>query len=253
MRVAYLGPRGTFSEDALRAAIGDEEVEAMPSASVYDAIVAVRERRRPTGRWCPSRTRSRARSARPSTRSPSTPTGSTLVGEYDLPDPPLPDRPRGASRSSGSRSSSPTPRRARSAPASSARTCRRPRCGPPPAPPTPCAWSAEPSEPWAALGAESAAELYGCAVLREGVEDEPDNITRFVWVAPEGTRPAGSGAVADLARLLRARRGPPGRPGRRPAGVLRPGGQPDPDRVAPAAPRPRPLQVLPRHRGGRGR
>jgi len=46
---------------------------------------------------------------------------------------------------------------------------------------------------WAALGAESAARLYGAAVLRQGVEDETDNITRFVWVAPEGTRPSGPG------------------------------------------------------------
>jgi len=52
---------------------------------------------------------------------------------------------------------------------------------------------AESEEPWAALGAESAAELYGAAVLRQGVEDEPDNITRFVWVAPDGTVPAGPG------------------------------------------------------------
>jgi prephenate dehydratase len=52
---------------------------------------------------------------------------------------------------------------------------------------------AESDEPWAALGAESAARLYGAAVLRHGVEDEPDNITRFVWVAPEGTSPTGSG------------------------------------------------------------
>jgi prephenate dehydratase len=52
---------------------------------------------------------------------------------------------------------------------------------------------AESDAPWAALGAESAAGLYGAAVLRHGVEDEPDNITRFVWVAPEGTSPAGSG------------------------------------------------------------
>ena len=43
MRIAYLGPRGTFSEDALRAAIGDEQVEPAPAASVYDAILAVRE------------------------------------------------------------------------------------------------------------------------------------------------------------------------------------------------------------------
>ena len=28
-------------------------------------------------------------------------------------------------------------------------------------------------------------------VLREGVEDEPDNMTRFVWVAPADTVPAG--------------------------------------------------------------
>jgi prephenate dehydratase len=52
---------------------------------------------------------------------------------------------------------------------------------------------AESDRSWAALGAESAARLYGAAVLREGVEDEPDNITRFVWVAPEGTSTAGSG------------------------------------------------------------
>jgi prephenate dehydratase len=38
-------------------------------------------------------------------------------------------------------------------------------------------------EPEAALGPRSAAELYGCAVLREGVEDDPDNVTRFVWLA----------------------------------------------------------------------
>ena len=43
--------------------------------------------------------------------------------------------------------------------------------------------------PWAALGAASAARIYGCVVLREGVEDEHDNVTRFVWIAPEGTEP----------------------------------------------------------------
>jgi prephenate dehydratase len=30
-------------------------------------------------------------------------------------------------------------------------------------------------------------------VLREGVEDSPDNVTRFVWIAPTGTEPAGQG------------------------------------------------------------
>ena len=58
----------------------------------------------------------------------------------------------------------------------------------------------ESDEPWAALGARSAAELYGATVLRDGVEDEPDNVTRFVWIAPEGTEASGRGPVADDAR-----------------------------------------------------
>jgi prephenate dehydratase len=47
--------------------------------------------------------------------------------------------------------------------------------------------------PWAAIGARAAAELYGCTVLREGIEDEADNITRFVWIAPAAAKPAGDG------------------------------------------------------------
>jgi prephenate dehydratase len=47
--------------------------------------------------------------------------------------------------------------------------------------------------PWAAIGARSAADLYGCVVLCEGIEDESDNVTRFVWIAPEGTAPADGG------------------------------------------------------------
>jgi prephenate dehydratase len=45
----------------------------------------------------------------------------------------------------------------------------------------------------AALGTRQAAELYGCAVLRENVEDHPDNETRFVWLARAGTEPADGG------------------------------------------------------------
>jgi prephenate dehydratase len=49
--------------------------------------------------------------------------------------------------------------------------------------------AAEPA-PWAALGTRRAAELYGARVLAVGVEDEPGNATRFVWLAREGVQPA---------------------------------------------------------------
>jgi prephenate dehydratase len=44
-------------------------------------------------------------------------------------------------------------------------------------------------DPLAAIGTRLAAELYGGTVLAEGVEDRPDNLTRFVWLARAGTRP----------------------------------------------------------------
>jgi prephenate dehydratase len=48
---------------------------------------------------------------------------------------------------------------------------------------------AESVRPWAAIGSRAAAELYDCAILREGIQDEADNVTRFVWIAPEGAAP----------------------------------------------------------------
>ena len=41
--------------------------------------------------------------------------------------------------------------------------------------------------PWAALASRLAAELYGAKVLAEGVEDHPHNHTRFVWLGLEGS------------------------------------------------------------------
>ena len=58
------------------------------------------------------------------------------------------------------------------------------------------------SEPAVALGSRLAAELYGCHVLEADVEDHPDNATRFVWLArageaqePAGGRPARTSIV----------------------------------------------------------
>jgi prephenate dehydratase len=54
---------------------------------------------------------------------------------------------------------------------------------------------AEHDGPWAALGNRLAAELYGCVVLRAGVEDVADNETRFVWLArADGARRTESSA-----------------------------------------------------------
>jgi prephenate dehydratase len=48
---------------------------------------------------------------------------------------------------------------------------------------------AEHDGPWAALGTRLAAERYHCQVLRAGVEDVAGNETRFVWLGPVGAPP----------------------------------------------------------------
>jgi prephenate dehydratase len=53
----------------------------------------------------------------------------------------------------------------------------------------------------AGLGTRGAAELYGCVILRENVEDHPDNETRFVWLARAGTE-AGPGDRFKTALLF---------------------------------------------------
>jgi prephenate dehydratase len=58
---------------------------------------------------------------------------------------------------------------------------------------------AEHDGPWAALGNRLAAERYRCQVLRAGVEDVPDNETRFVWLGPVGAPPGGPGASGGAA------------------------------------------------------
>jgi prephenate dehydratase len=49
--------------------------------------------------------------------------------------------------------------------------------------------AASTAEPWAALGTRLAAELYDGALLAESVQDGSDNATRFVWLAPADAAP----------------------------------------------------------------
>jgi prephenate dehydratase len=191
VRIAYLGPRGTFSEDALRAAVGDADVDPVPSASVYDAILAVREGKADRALVPFENSIEGAVAATLDTLAFDA-DGVTLVGEYDLP-----IRHCLIARQDGPLEGIEVVLSHPQASAQCARFIREslPRAQVRGAPSTAEAVRivAESDEPWAALGAESAARLYGAAVLRHGVEDEPDNITRFVWVAPEGASPSGSG------------------------------------------------------------
>ncbi len=191
MRIAYLGPRGTFTEDALRAAVGDQQVDAVPAASVYDAILAVEQGEADRALVPFENSIEGAVSATLDTLAFEA-GGVTLVGEYDLP----------IRHCLIARERIPLERIevVLSHPQASAQCARfiresLPQAEVRAAPSTAEAVRtvSEADQPWAALGAESAADLYGAAVLRQGVEDEPDNITRFVWVAREGVAPEGEG------------------------------------------------------------
>ncbi|HEX2096622.1 MAG TPA: prephenate dehydratase [Solirubrobacterales bacterium] len=187
MRVAYLGPAGTFTEDALSEAAPDEEIEPLRTPTVADAILAV-ERGEAERAFVPfeNSTEGSVRSTLDTLAFEAEEV--TIVGEHDFevhahliaregielgdvaavlshPQPLaqcarfLRDQLPGVERRSVS---------------STAEAVRM---------------VGESVRPWAAIGARAAAVRYGCVVLREGIEDEPDNVTRFVWIAPSGTEP----------------------------------------------------------------
>jgi prephenate dehydratase len=190
-RVAYLGPPGTFSEDALRGAAGDREVEAISKASVYEAIVAVEAGE--VDRALVPFENSIEGAVRSTLDTLAFDTGGVaIVGEYDFP-----IRHQLIAR----RELAPEQVSVvLSHPQASAQCARFIRDQLPHAEVRGASSTAEAVKlvseadaPWAALGTASAARLYGCIVLRDGVEDEPDNVTRFVWIAPSGTEPKGEG------------------------------------------------------------
>ncbi|MGN6274549.1 MAG: prephenate dehydratase [Solirubrobacterales bacterium] len=192
MRIAYLGPAGTFTEDALGEALPDGGYEALRTATIHDAILAV-ERGEAERALVPIEN-SVEGSIRPTLDTLAFEARAvTIVGEHDyrvrvhliardgvrvedveavLSHPqPL------AQCARFLRETFPeVERRSVSSTAAAVRMV------------------SESSRPWAALGARAAAALYGCELLLEGVEDSADNVTRFVWIAPAGTESAGEGA-----------------------------------------------------------
>ena len=198
MRIAYLGPAGTFTEDALREALGeDEEFEPLRTPTIHDAILAVEggEAERALVPFENSIEGS-VRSALDTLAFDAERV--TIVGEHDFAvramligrDPRELDEikvvlshPQPLAQCARFLRSE-LPGAERRSVSSTAEAVRQ---------------VSESSQPWAAVGGRAAAESYECTILREGVEDEANNVTRFVWIAPVGTEPdAGSAWKTSL-------------------------------------------------------
>jgi prephenate dehydratase len=191
MKIAYLGPAGTFTEDALHEALPGGDFEPLPTLTIHDAIIAV-ERGEAERALVPIEN-SLEGSVRPTLDTLAFEAGAVaIVGEHDY-------RvrvhliARGGTRAEDVEAilSHPQPlaQCARflreSFPAVELRSVSSTAAA--------VRMVSESARPWAALGARAAAALYGCEVMLEGVEDSEDNVTRFVWIAPEGTAPEGEG------------------------------------------------------------
>jgi prephenate dehydratase len=192
--IAYLGPAGTFSEDALRSAAAGEPFDARPAPTVFDAIGAVADRRADLALV-------------PFENSVEGSVRATLDAlAFDIPEVAI----VGEHDQAVSHSLIARTKLALDAidvvlshPQASAQCARFLRQELPRAEVRAAASTADAvrdvsrrSDPWAALGAASAAEIYGCIVIRDGVEDDPDNLTRFVWVARTDSATAAQGASA---------------------------------------------------------
>ena len=184
MRVAFLGPPGTFTEEALKASIRGE-AEQLPVATVREAVMAVQTG--DVGRAVVPIENALEGSVRA--------TLDTLAG--DAPDvrieaqvthpihhcliaPPsvaldaltrVVSHPHAISQCRRFLRER-LPRAERAAAASTAEAVRLVSAA---------------DEQWAAIGSRLSAERYGCKILAENVEDRPDNLTRFVWLAPLGS------------------------------------------------------------------
>lgn len=202
MRIAFLGPEGTFSEEALLATLGErerEDLEPVPLATIFDCVTAVEDGRA-------------ERAIVPIESSVEGSVNATLdalvfetsgvriVGEVVHPvrhsliarEPiALEHITRVVShpQASGQCARFLRERVGGAEVVSAASTADAVRV------------VADSSEPWAALGTRLAAGLYGCVVLQDGVEDQAENETRFVWLARGGPSPAdasGSPPPADV-------------------------------------------------------
>jgi prephenate dehydratase len=181
MRVGYLGPEGTFTQEALLAATTDSELEPVSLPTIYDAVMAVHDGL--VERALVPIENSLEGSVNATLDSLAIETEDVaIVGEVVHPITqcliarvPLPlseievvvSHPQASGQCARFIHTELPGVRVLAAP-STADAVRM---------------LAEHDGPWAALGNELAAECYDCVVLRAGVEDGADNETRFVWLA----------------------------------------------------------------------
>jgi len=193
VRIAYLGPAGTFTEDALAEALGSKaRFEPLRTATVHDAILAV-ERGEADRALVPFEN-SIEGSVRTTLDTLAFDTERvTIVGEYDFAVRAhlIARQPLALEQIEGVLSH-PQPL------AQCARFLREELPGAEQQSVESTAAAvrivSESEAAWAAIGSQAAAGEYGCTILREGIEDEANNVTRFVWIAPQGTEPEGGEA-----------------------------------------------------------
>lgn len=197
-RISFLGPPGTFSDDALRAAAGGAAYEPAPADSILDALLAVRSGDAALA-LVPFENSTEGSVRQTLDALAFEVGGIAIVGEYDhsishnliaLEELPLEAIEQVASH-----------------PQAAAQCARFLRERLPAARVVPAASTAEavrgltaggPRQ--AALGALAAADIYGARVLAEGIEDEGGNVTRFVWIAGAGKDLAGAGQLGGAER-----------------------------------------------------
>jgi prephenate dehydratase len=194
MRLGYLGPPGTFSEEAVREAIDAQGAELVPFGSIHEAVIAV-DRGAIDRALVPVENSleggvSATLDALAWDAHETTIVGETILAirncliaraatEIEAIETVI-SHPQPLAQCARFLRSE-LPRAAVRAAASTADAVRT---------------VAQAPEPWAALGPRGAAQRYGCRVLREAIDDEPGNATRFVWLARAGQAPNAADGAA---------------------------------------------------------
>jgi prephenate dehydratase len=190
MRAAFLGPRGTYSHEALSGDPRAGEMEPVPLSTVLDCVLAVEEGR--ADRALVPIENSLEGAVGPTLDALATETSRVeIVGEVVHPV-------RHAVIGAGPVELE-SVRVVLSHPQANAQCARFVRGAMPRAEVVAVPSTAEavrmvvdgraPAAPAVALAPRLAAALHGGTVLRDGVEDGPGNVTRFVWLAPTGEVP----------------------------------------------------------------